>query len=305
MPISTDWQKTTNSNIAFNALPPGDYKIEIKAKNIYGIESETRSLSFEVIPAFWMTLWFKMLALFVAVLLGYWGSLKTIRMYKSQAKFQRMLNEMQVVSLQSKMSPHFIFNSLNSIQNYILKNERDEANDYLLGFSKLIRIILQNSDSTTITLSKEMEILKMYVELEQKRLRTEFTYVVEIDSSIDQDCEIPSLLIQPYIENSIWHGKVYSNPNGQIKIKVSKTDNTLYFEISDNGIGIKKAKESKVGQTKTKHKSIGSVITKKRIQLLSEIHNQMSVVEIFEAFPNLTSNNYVGTIVKFNIPYII
>ena len=302
-PINDAWQTTTNDNIIFNALPPDDYTLQLKAINIDGVESEIKTIHFSIIPAFWMTWWFKSFVIILAIILGYKLSIKTIQTYKSQAQFQRTINEMQIISLQSKMNPHFIFNSLNSIQNYILKNEKTNANQYLLEFSKLIRTILQNSDSTTISLQSELETLKMYVNLEKKRIRKEFKYTEDIDSEIDmKNCIIPSLLIQPYIENAIWHGKVYSNPNGEIKLSILKKENTLFIEICDNGIGIKNAEASKV--KKTKHKSLGTSVTKKRIELLSELNNEMSDVTISEAFRNENDNIYVGTRITFNIPYL-
>ncbi|UTW66705.1 histidine kinase [bacterium SCSIO 12643] len=301
-PINDSWQTTTNDNIIFNALPPDDYTLKLKAINIDGVESEIQTLQFSVIPAFWMTWWFKAIVIIIAIIFGYKLSIRTIKIYKTQAQFQKTINEMQIISLQSKMNPHFIFNSLNSIQNYILKNEKTNANQYLLEFSKLIRTILQNSDSTTILLQDELETLKMYVNLEKKRIRKEFKYTEEIDSEIDlEKCIIPSLLIQPYIENAIWHGKVYSNPNGEIKLSIHKKQNTLFIEICDNGIGIKNAEASKV--KKTQHKSLGTSVTKKRIELLSELNNEMSDVTISEAFRN--EKVFVGTKIIFNIPYVL
>jgi ligand-binding sensor domain-containing protein len=303
LPINESWQTTTNDNLVFNTLVPDDYTLQLNSINIDGVESEIKTFKFSIIPAFWMTWWFKILIIIIAVFVGYKISIKTIQTYKSQAQFQRTINEMQIISLQSKMNPHFIFNSLNSIQNYILKNEKVNANQYLLEFSRLIRTILQNSDSPTIPLNDELDTLRMYVNLEKKRIRGEFKYNENIASNIDSEhCIIPSLLIQPYIENAIWHGKVYSNPNGEVSLNVTQKDNTLFFEIIDNGIGIKNAEASKIN--KTKHKSLGTSVTKKRIQLLSELNDKMSDVIISEAFRNEHTNLYVGTRIKFNIPYV-
>jgi LytS/YehU family sensor histidine kinase len=200
------------------------------------------------------------------------------------------------------MNPHFIFNSLNSIQNYILKNEKEKANDYLLEFSKLIRIILENSDSTSILLSNEISTLELYVGLEKKRVRNEFKYTVEIDPIINlQECTIPSLLIQPYVENSIWHGKVYDNPEGEIKIIITKENDLLFFEIIDNGMGIKQAEKFKIN--KQAHTSLGSTVTKKRIDLLSDLNHELSEVKISEAFADQNLSKFVGTKVTFSIPY--
>ena len=300
LPNDTLWQKTTNNQLNFNALPPGEYTLNVKATNYYGISSNTHTVHFSIIPAFWMTTWFYLIIVILSLAIGYYISSRSIQIYKNQAKFQRSMKEMHVISLQSKMNPHFIFNSLNSIQNYILKNEKLKANEYLLEFSSLIRSILQNSEQTTITLRKELETLKMYVNLEKKRIRQEFIYTEHIHSTINIDkCLIPTLLIQPYIENAIWHGKVHTNPNGKIAIHVTREDQTLSFEITDNGIGIEQAEKLKIRSKK--HKSIGSETTKKRIQLLSELNNEITEVK----FSNLDSDlkDFPGTRITFTIPY--
>ena len=300
LPNDTLWQKSKSNQINFNTLPPGEYTLNVKATNYYGISSKTKTVHFSIIPAFWMTTWFYLIIVILSLAIGYYISSRSIQIYKNQAKFQRSMKEMHVISLQSKMNPHFIFNSLNSIQNYILKNEKLKANEYLLEFSSLIRSILQNSEQTTITLKKELETLKMYVNLEKKRIRQEFIYTEHIHSTINIDkCLIPTLLIQPYIENAIWHGKVHTNPNGKIAIHVTREDQTLSFEITDNGIGIEQAEKLKIRSKK--HKSIGSETTKKRIQLLSELNNEITEVK----FSNLDSDlkDFPGTRITFTIPY--
>jgi len=302
LPVNTQWQTTSNSNILFNALAPEDYTLKIKAINIDGIESKVKTIQFSITPAFWMTWWFKISVVIIALLIGYRFSMRTIQAYKSQAELQQSLSEMQIMSLQSKMNPHFIFNSLNSIQNYILKNEKQKANEYLLEFSKLIRTTLKNSNSPSISLAKELETLNLYVNLEKKRILKDFKYSEIIDPLIDiQNCIIPSLLIQPYIENSIWHGKVYSHPKGEISLKILLKKETLFFTITDNGIGIKNAESSKIN--KSKHESVGSAVTKKRIELLAELNNEMSKVTISEL--DTKQQTFKGTIIKFSTPYIL
>jgi ligand-binding sensor domain-containing protein len=304
LPINEKWQNTLNNNLIFEALPPDDYTLKIKAINIDNVETEIKTIQFSIVPAFWMTWWFKVIVIIVAIFIGYRISIRTINTYKNRAKLQHSLNEMQMISLQSQMNPHFIFNSLNSIQNYILKNEKTNANQYLLDFSKLIRTVLQNSSSSTIILEQELETLKMYIGLEKKRIRKDFLFQINIDSYIDQEkCIIPSLLIQPYIENSIWHGKVYNNPNGHIKLKIKLKNETLFFTILDNGIGIKNAEASKIIKSQSEHTSLGTSVTKKRIELLSELNDKMS--EIIMSEVDYNHGSFVGTKIEFNIPYVL
>jgi len=304
LPTDTLWRTTQNGHFNFQALQPNKYIFKIRAINVDGVASDYTEHHFTIIPAFWMTFWFKSLVLIIAVYIGYHLSLRSIRNYRKQAKMEKSLNKLRVISLQSKMNPHFIFNSLNSIQNFILKNEKEKANDYLLEFSKLIRIILQNSDSTSILLSNELDTLQLYVGLEMKRLRNSFQYVTKIDPKIDlEKCSIPSLLIQPYIENSIWHGKVYNNPNGEISISISLINKRLNFKICDNGIGVLNAEKSKL--IKTPHNSMGTKVTKRRIELLSDLNQELSEVKIAENNITDSSTIYVGTCVSFSIPYRI
>ncbi len=300
LPNDTIWTSSNSHVVNLTSLSPGEYTLNVTSQNFAGIESPIKTIQISIIPAFWMTWWFYLIIIGIGFFGVYYVSSKSIQIYKNQAKFQRSLKEMHVVSLQSKMNPHFIFNSLNSIQNYILKNERLKANEYLLEFSSLIRAILQNSEHTSITLLKELETLRMYVELEKKRIRKEFEYIENIDPKIDLNrCTIPTLLIQPYIENSIWHGKVYTNPQGRIKVCIYRKSESLLFEISDNGIGIENAEKSKV-RVKG-YKSIGSEATKKRIQLLSELNNDITEVKISKNFHK--NEEFPGTVITFSVPY--
>jgi hypothetical protein len=302
LPLQPNWKITNNNSISYNSLRPDKYRLEVKAINIQNSSSQTKSITFEIKPAFWMTNWFKGITILITLGIITFITNEVVKYYKRQTQIQKNINELQILALQSKMNPHFIFNSLNSIQNFILKNEKEKANDYLLEFAKLVRIILQNSNQTNITIKNELDTLALYVDLEVKRLRKSFSYQVEIDPIIDaNNALIPSLLIQPYVENSIWHGKVYENPKGIILIKVKKQEDVLHFEISDNGIGIKNSQNLKLN--KTNHQSLGSEITKSRIQLLGELNSELSKINIKPLFAN--NSEFPGTVVSFSIPYII
>lgn len=299
-----NWRQSTNSTISFNSLKAGVYNFELKAKNIQGVESEIEKLTFKIQTPYWQTWWFYfLLCLFImgiCTLLIF----KVIGYYKGKTAIQRKINELQALTLQSKMNPHFIFNSLNSIQNYILTNNKMEANEYLIDFSKLIRSILKTSEKNSILLSKELEILNLYVDLEKRRLRKNFSYIVNLKGNIDLvNCEIPSLLIQPYIENAIWHGRIHENPCGEIKLEIEKIENRLQLTISDNGIGIKKTLAFKANNS-TSHDSVGTQITKNRIQLVSELNNQISEILVSENSSDSTNNEFVGTTIVFSIPYL-
>ncbi len=299
------WRTSRNSTLTFNSLEPGEYHLELSAINVQGVQSVIQHLKFTILAPYWQSWWFIGLCLILILSIITWSVFKIISFYQKQAAIQRKINELQMLSLQSKMSPHFIFNSLNSIQNYILTNNKMKANEYLIDFSRLIRSILKNAENSSILLSKEMEILEMYVELEKKRLRKPFGYTVELIGDIDlSQCEIPCLLIQPYVENSIWHGQVYRNPEGEIKVRIERINELLTIQISDNGIGIKKTLSFKK-DSKSGHKSMGAKITKNRIELVAELHSQMSEVSTQETHPEAIKTGFVGTSIQFSIPYLL
>jgi len=185
-------------------------------------------------------------------------------------KNEKLLNnrkqgELQQQSLRAQMNPHFLFNSLNSINRFILQNNKSQASEYLAKFSKLVRFILQNSEADLIPLENEIETLKLYLELEALRFEYHFEYRISIDDSIETDViKVPPLIIQPYVENAIWHGLMHKHEIGQLDIEISQENNYLFLKITDDGIGRKKATELS-SKSATRHKSMGLKLTEERI----------------------------------------
>jgi LytS/YehU family sensor histidine kinase len=167
------------------------------------------------------------------------------------------------------MNPHFIFNALNSIQNFILKNKREDAYSYLSKFSQLVRKILDHSQQKIILLQEEMETINLYVNLEQLRFKNGFEYTLKTAKNTNLDeYYIPTMIIQPYVENAIWHGLMnLENRTGKLEIKISKKTNFLKIAILDNGIGRVKSNEYKTVKT---HQSLATTINEKRINLLKK-----------------------------------
>lgn len=181
--------------------------------------------------------------------------------------------------LRSQMNPHFIFNSINSINNYILKNQSASASDYLLKFAHLMRQILDNSSQTSISLKNEIEFLKNYLYLEQLRFNQPFDFDISLDSSLDDmDIKVPPLLLQPYIENAIWHGLSHLSTKGKLTVQFTEKKNWLICCIEDNGIGRTKSKA--FGQEKKKHESKGMHITEERIT--KGLQGTVTVIDLFE-----------------------
>lgn len=186
-------------------------------------------------------------------------------------------------SLRREMNPHFIFNSLNSVNQFIAQNNELEANRYLSSYSKLMRNVMENSNKDFISLSKEMEQMKEYLDLEYMRFHDKFDYKIEIDETLDTDTIlIPNMLIQPQLENAIWHGLRYKEGNsGLLILSIKANGNTLYILIDDNGIGLTKSQDLKTKHQK-EHHSRGLTNTQERINLLNSLYNQNISISINE-----------------------
>ncbi len=194
------------------------------------------------------------------------------------AEANKKVGEMKLMALRSVMSPHFVFNVLNSIQYYIAKNDRRNAISYLSTFSKLIRSILTHSVNNKIRLSEELDILKNYIELELIRFENKFTYTINVGSDIDPEgIEIPSLLIQPFVENAILHGLYARKEAGKLDITVRNGADRVLFVIEDNGIGRKAAREMRKKNLPS-HRSVGMKLTEERLKLINR--NQDISLEI-------------------------
>lgn len=200
-------------------------------------------------------------------------------------------------SLRSQMNPHFIFNALNSVNSFISENDQRSANKFLTSFSRLMRLVMENSEHDFIPLQKELEILEIYLQLEHFRFKDQFTYEVNLDDSIDEDeFHIPPMLIQPYIENAVWHGLRYMEDSGVLKLGLELKDENLIVTIIDNGIGRAKSAELKTANQK-KNKSTALRNIKERTQIIKELHGLKIEVNI----DNL-NNDGTGTVVQLIVP---
>jgi len=189
-------------------------------------------------------------------------------------KQQRVNNNLLALkSLRSQMNPHFIFNALNSVNSFIASNDERTANRYLTDFSKLMRSVLENSEQDFISLSKELELLQLYAKLEHFRFQDKFDYNITVDDAITvDDFLIPPMLLQPYIENAVWHGLRYKKEKGLLQISLKNLGkDKLQIVIEDNGIGREKSKEFKTTHQKNQNsKGMGNI--KKRVAILNEMY---------------------------------
>ena len=217
------------------------------------------------------------------------------------SEFEQKIAETEITALRSQMNPHFIFNCLNSIKLYSLENDSESASIYLTKFSKLIRLVLDNSRSERLTLEKEIETLRLYIEMEIMRFKEKVQYELIVSPEIDQQyVEIPPLLIQPFVENAIWHGLMHKEFGGKVSILLHLVgENMLEIQIIDNGVGREKSAEYK-SKTATKHKSFGMKVTNERIDLINQIYKTNANVEIEDLYDQ--NQNGIGTKVTIQIP---
>jgi len=301
----------TTHTISYTNVPPRNYKFKIIASNNDGIWNETGyELGLVITPPFWATWWFRtivVIAFLGIVLLVF--KLRENRIRNEQARqtaINKQIAEIRMIALRAQMNPHFIFNSLNSIQHFITISEKEEALNYLSKFSKLIRKILENSRENTVSISNELQLLELYIQLEQLRFNNKFDYHIMVDKKIDmENTEIPPLLIQPYIENAILHGLINKDGKGDLWLSLEKNNGLLICKIEDSGIGRTRAQE--IEQRKvSRHKSLGIKVTGERISTLSALLDYNMEVVIEDLFETKTALEEApqpaGTRVTISIP---
>ena len=226
-----------------------------------------------------------LILIFMAFILRAWYSIR------------RKNKKIALQSLRREMNPHFIFNSLNSVNQFIARNDELAANKYLSSYSRLMRNTLENSNKDFTPLATELEQLKEYLELEHMRFQDKFTYQIRIDESLDMEAIlIPNMLIQPQLENAIWHGLRYKENSGLLTLTIRREDSFLSVVIEDNGIGLTKSRELKTRHQR-EHHSRGLTNTYERIHLLNSLYNCHITIDITEK-----TGNESGVIVTFHFP---
>jgi tetratricopeptide (TPR) repeat protein len=207
--------------------------------------------------------------------------------------------EIALQSLRREMNPHFIFNSLNSVNQFISQNNEREANKYLSSYSALMRNMMENSNRDFVTFANEIEQLKKYLELEHMRFRDQFDYEISVDENLDTETTlIPNMIVQPHLENAIWHGLRYKETKGSLLLKIFLRDNKVIIMVNDDGIGLTRSRELKT-KNQMVHKSRGITNTKERMALLNELYKKEIALTVAEKAAPLT-----GTIVEITLPLI-
>lgn len=271
-----DWQALTKSNfITYSNLPYREFTFKVRAVNRFGVYSEPAIFHFSINPPFWLTWWFILLEVFAVV--GLLSVVLYVRRRVLKARFERERLEMrsrmltlEQQSLNSNMNRHFIFNALNSIQYYINRQDRMAANRYLSDFARLIRKNLDSSQETLTPLREEMERLELYLKLEHMRFKDKFEYAIHISPEVSQDAvKVPAMLLQPFLENAIWHGLLPKETPGRVEVNIWQREGSLHMVVEDDGVGIENSLKSKIDTDS--HISKGMSITKSRIDLIKKL----------------------------------
>ncbi len=298
--LNTDssWNVTQQRLIRYESLPPGSYSFKVQAQNASGSFGPISSFNMRIQPPFYQTTAFYLIA---ALLIGilFFVLLKwQVNKSKKRMQIENELSALKIKALSAQMNPHFIFNSLNSIQNFLIDSDLRKSNKYLTKFAKLMRLVLNNSDKTFVPIKDVLNSLDLYLELEKLRFNDRFSYTLTIDPKIEQETtHIPSMLIQPFVENAILHGILPREGKGNISLSLHYvSENALLCIIEDDGVG----REFHAGKLGKKHKSQGLRITQERLMVFKQLFKsefQFSFHDLKDEF-----DKPKGTRVELSLP---
>ncbi len=303
--IDDDWKYTYQNRIEYGKLIPGNYEFRVRSANDGMNWSREAIFSFEIIPEFYQTGWFRLVSVLLLVTFTFLFFRHRIASVKKREKEINDLNKkiysLELVAIREQMKPHFIFNSLNSIQHFILNRDADNSSKYLANFSMLLRKTLNFSKKNSIPLSEEIGFLQNYIEMEKLRFENKFNYEITVEPQIDtRSIEVPSLIIQPFVENAINHGiRFLESETGFVGISFKSEGNNLACYVNDNGIGITKSLENKKEDAQSGHINSSKIIME-RIDSLNKIYGFNIGVEVTDK--SIHSPHERGTIAKILIP---
>ena len=265
------WSYIDNPSVNFASLSPDTYRFEVQAANQKGQWCDSAFFNFTIEHPFWKTYWFLSLILLLVGSIIYLFYRNQVQQIRSKANLNFQVQELRQTALRAQMNPHFIFNCLNSIQRYISENNPAKATHYLAQFAQLIRIILNTSTKSIISLEAEISMLKTYIELEKLRMEYPFEYSIEVAPDIDLfELTLPPLLVQPIIENAILHGLTKLKHTGKLHIQYRLVDQYLHITVRDNGPGLMRPLLSKDSPNSMFHQSLGISIIRKRLLLYNK-----------------------------------
>jgi len=296
------WQDVGDDHLALKRLAPGIYRVQIRAMRRDGSPSPLlATLHIRLHAPFWISIWF-WLGVLAVLIIGFLVLLQWYQRRKRNRQLQKLKAEHELVTSQQQtfsalMNPHFIFNALNSIQHYVLAQDKRSANRYLSGFGRLIRMNFESAQKTYISLEEELERLQLYLSLEKMRFGDQLSYQLDIADDIQQeDWMIPAMILQPFVENALLHGIAPLREPGHVDISVRKDGHTLIVSITDNGIGMEQSSRQKSGEG---HVSRSMDLITKRIEVLRKLRHQLIGLKVEPAFPDNESHPGTRVILVF------
>jgi hypothetical protein len=296
---ASDWIVVGDQrSINLSNLEPGAYTIQIRASGKPGVE-KSKEIALVIRSPLWQTPWFIILVVLLIGAAVYLGLRNRIQHIRQKANLDKQLSQTEMKALQAQMNPHFIFNSLNSIGEMILNNENKDASNYLSKFARLIRITLDQSSQSMVSLRNTIDYLERYMEMENIR-NSLFTHQVSVDPGLDIDeTMVPPMLIQPFIENALWHGVSAASKRIHVKIDFKKVKDKLVCTIDDNGIGIDHARQQV--HTNGRHQPVGITNIQTRVGLLNEKYNLHAEISIKDK-KDIPHQQETGTLVTLQLP---
>jgi hypothetical protein len=291
-----------NHEIQLDRLAGGAHQILIQVRRPNEGWSETTQISFSINIPFWKNPWFQWICALILGGAGFFFYRMKIREARQEAEFKRQIAEVEMTSLRAQMNPHFLFNCLAGINSLLQKNDRERASIYLTKFSRLVHLILENSKNDRISLHNDLDSLRLYLDMESLRFEPKLQFDIIVHPKIRMDdVYLPPLLIQPFVENAIWHGLMQKPQGGKVIIEYQpEGSNQLLISVLDNGIG--RAKSAEISSRNAlKNKSHGLQITNNRIRLLNDLHGTNTSVEIIDLYDE--SGVAMGTRVDLRISF--
>jgi LytS/YehU family sensor histidine kinase len=270
--------------ITLENLDSGKYRFQIKGVDTFGNESEVFEMPFRVQRVWYLQGWFlflmALLVVGLSVLISWYSSRRVIRKVSKEQEIRSRMHELKLQALRSQMNPHFIFNALGSIQYYIQTHKVDKADEYLSDFASLMRLILESAQSQMTRVEDEIELLRLYIRLEHIRFEEQFDFEIKVDPEIDPDFKIPSMLLQPFVENAINHGLYHLQGRpGKLEVEfTAEDDNTLLCRIEDNGIGREQARKLR----KKGHRSRGMQLIQEQLESLQSVSHLQTQIETID-----------------------
>jgi ligand-binding sensor domain-containing protein len=283
--LKAGWQTTRETFLSYPTLPSGEYELEIAATNKFGVESLPVHIAFTVEKLLWEKTWF--IVLMGLILAGTIWTLVWLRIRQLHRKnaekisINNRMAELEQMSLRAQMNPHFIFNSLNSIQKYVMEKDVMGANKFITDFSRLIRLTLDITSRSRISIEEELKYISSYLELERVRFGDTFQYEIIVAPDINKmTYQIPPMLLQPYVENSIRHGLRYrEDDKGMVIIRFVENESHLICIIEDNGVGRMKAQQYK-SLSPIEYQSRGMTLTSRRVEMMNRVRTVPMQIEV-------------------------